>query len=152
LQSEYWYYIISVPHHLVQKASKFCLTTWIMWFGSVLSKIQFKNPCSYTFCRDEYMLPNIPTVIQHVLPAQQAYRIIFCRDVSNLDHKFYHSFCIVAQSTPFNACKFVCSLFLSKYQKIKIWWCNSKCMLRHFEMSKKSFLHYSVADSNWDDT
>ena len=27
----------------------------IMWFGSVLSKIQFKNPCSHTFCRNEYI-------------------------------------------------------------------------------------------------
>jgi hypothetical protein len=26
---------------------------------------------------------------KHVLPAWQGYRIIFCGDVSNLDHKFY---------------------------------------------------------------
>jgi len=25
-----------------------------MWFGPVLTKIQFKNPCFHTFCRDKY--------------------------------------------------------------------------------------------------
>jgi len=53
---------------------------------------------------------------QHSRPIESFFVEMF----QNLITNFTILSAIVAQSTPFNACKFVCSLFLSKYQKIKI--------------------------------
>ena len=88
----------------------------------------FSRAVSTGISRSSDAIPSYLTLSYPILQCKKLFldisKMSQCKFATTLSN-FDHSFCIVVQSTCFNACKFVCSLFLSKCEKnnfvIKIW-------------------------------